>query len=560
MLTKSLNWYKNKQAAFRLPVLLNGQKRWFTVTSLVLIFILLPLASLIVYATFPDPTDSFKNISESVLSAYVYNSISVLLQALIFSAIIGIPTAWWCARYEFFGRSLITLLLVMPIAIPAYISAYIYTDLLDYSGAVQIFLRELFGWQSPDDYWSPQVRSTTGAGLMLALALYPYLFLVLSIAFSKQSESVSQAAKLMEKSAKRRFWGVYLPLARPAAAIGLTLIGMETVADYGTVSLFAIPTLTTGVYDSWLIYGSLTSAARLSCILLVIVMFLVWLEQRQRGRQRSFSSHLKTVQRKPASLKKQCFIWLYASLILLTGFFIPIGFLIQYVMDYPIDNSLESVLPFLKNSLSLSFWSSCLILFVGFLFAFYVRMFEQLHPKVYARLASLGYAIPGTVLAIGIIIPASIVEHYFNDWLISQGQQPIGLFISGTISILILAFCIRFSAISIGQIQAGYAQMPPNLDQAASILGDNRWQTFKKIHLPILWPSFVAILLLVFIESAKELPASLLLRPFNFETLPTFIFQHASDEQLEKGAIGALFIILISLIPSFFLVKQTKKV
>lgn len=560
MHSKGLSWYKNKQVTVRLPAFSGGQKRWFSTTSLILVFILLPLASLIIYATFSDPTDSFKNISESVLSAYIYNSLIVLLQALIFSSIIAIPTAWWCARYDFFGRSILTLLLVMPIAIPAYISAYIYTDLLDYSGTVQIFLRELFNWQSPSDYWAPQIRSTTGAALMLALALYPYLFLILTIAFAKQSESIHQASMLMEKSTQRRFWKISLPLARPAIAIGLTLIGMETVADYGTVNLFAIPTLTTGVYDSWLVYGSLTSAARLSCILLVIVVLLVWLEQRQRGRQRSFSSHLKKVARKPTSFKKQSFIWCYASLILAAGFFIPVGFLIQYVLDYPTENSLNSVLPFLKNSLSLAFWASSLILFIGFLFAFYVRMFTQAHAKVFARLASMGYAIPGTVLAIGIIIPASLIEHYVNDWLISHSQAPIGLFVSGTIGILILAFCIRFCAISIGQIQAGYAQMPPNLDQASSILGDNRWQTFKNIHLPILWPSFIAVLLLVFIESIKELPASLLLRPFDFETLPTFIYQHASDEQLEKGAIGALFIILISLIPAFLLVKQTKKV
>lgn len=550
----------NQQAAITQPVFVQGQKRWFYLTVLVLVFTLLPLAALVVYSILPDATDSFKNISETVLSAYVYNSLSVLFQSLLFAAIIAIPTAWWCARYDFFGRSLMTLLLVMPIAIPAYISAYIYTDLLDYSGDVQIFLRHVFGWTSANDYWVPQVRSTTGAGLMLALALFPYLFLILMIAFARQSADVTQAAMLMDKSQTQRFWKVHLPIARPAIAIGLTLVGMETVADYGTVNLFAIPTLTTGVYDSWLVYDSLTSAARLSCILLLILIFFVWLEQYQRGQQKSFGNSLNPAPKLRASALKQVFIWLYAGLILLAGFFIPVGFLIQYVLDYPDENSLSAVLPYLKNSVYLSFWAAGIILFVGFLFAFYTRMFVNIHAKIFAKLASLGYAIPGTVLAIGVIIPVSLFEHTFNDWLVAQNAAPIGLFLSGTTGLLILAFCIRFSAISIGQIQSGYAQLPPNLDQASSMFGDNRWQTFKNVHFPVLWPTTIAIWLLVFIESVKELPASLLLRPFNFETLPTFIYQHASDEQLEQGAIGALFIILISLIPAFFLVKQSKKV
>lgn len=550
----------NQQAAITQPVFVQGQKRWFYLTVLVLVFTLLPLAALVVYSILPDATDSFKNISETVLSAYVYNSLSVLFQSLFFAAIIAIPTAWWCARYDFFGRSLMTLLLVMPIAIPAYISAYIYTDLLDYSGDVQIFLRHVFGWTSANDYWVPQVRSTTGAGLMLALALFPYLFLILMIAFARQSADVTQAAMLMDKSQTQRFWKVHLPIARPAIAIGLTLVGMETVADYGTVNLFAIPTLTTGVYDSWLVYDSLTSAARLSCILLLILIFFVWLEQYQRGQQKSFGNSLNPAPKLRASALKQVFIWLYAGLILLAGFFIPVGFLIQYVLDYPDENSLSAVLPYLKNSVYLSFWAAGIILFIGFLFAFYTRMFVNIHAKIFAKLASLGYAIPGTVLAIGVIIPVSLFEHAFNDWLVAQNAAPIGLFLSGTTGLLILAFCIRFSAISIGQIQSGYAQLPPNLDQASSMFGDNRWQTFKNVHFPVLWPTTIAIWLLVFIESVKELPASLLLRPFNFETLPTFIYQHASDEQLEQGAIGALFIILISLIPAFFLVKQSKKV
>ncbi len=542
------------------PVFVQGQKRWFASAGFVLFFTLLPLLSLLVYALLPDATDSFKNISETVLGAYIYNSLSVLIQSLFFSSLIAIPTAWWCARYDFFGRSLMILLLVMPIAIPAYISAYIYTDLLDYSGDVQIFLRQVFGWTSANDYWVPQVRSTTGAGLMLALALFPYLFLILKIAFARQSADVTQAVMLMDKSQIQRFWKVHLPIARPAIAVGLTLVGMETVADYGTVNLFAIPTLTTGIYDSWLVYDSLTSAARLSCILLFILIFFVWLEQYQRGQQRSFGSSLNPAVRLRASIPKQFFIWLYASLIIVVGFFIPVGFLVQYIVDYPLENSFTAVLPYLQNSLYLSFWAAGIILLVGFLFAFYARMFSNTHAKLFAKLASLGYAIPGTVLAIGVIIPVSLFEHTFNNWLENQGKETIGLFLSGTTGLLIVAFCIRFAAISIGQLQSGYSQLPPNLDEASSILGDNRWHTFKNVHFPVLWPTTIAIWLLVFIESVKELPASLLLRPFNFETLPTFIYQHASDEQLEQGAIGALFIIALSLIPALFLVLQSKKV
>ncbi len=535
-------------------------------TALISFIILLPVAALIhqsivEYLPFSQHVidDTFSGIVDTVLSDYISNSLLVVSGSLIFACIFAIAPAWWCAHYEFKGRKYLQWLMIFPLAIPAYISAYIYTDMLDYAGPIQSSLRLVFQWQGPQDYWFPDIRNIWGASLMLGLALYPYIFLLLRNAFEQRSQSLTQAAQLMGASERKIFWTIHLPIARPALAIGCTLVAMESLADYGTVQLFAISTLTTAIYDSWLVYGSLSSAAKISCLTLLFVLTLIGLEKNSRKKQQNFDSRsAKPFPKVYANKTKTAFIWLFCSTVIALGFAIPLITLISYCIDYWVENINGDILTHSKSTFILAAIAASIACLLALLLNSQQRFNPSKSNQAKLSLSSLGYAIPGTVLAIGILIPFTQLDIWLNTFIRSLGYEKVGLIFSGTTFALILAFVIRFSAISNGNIQAAYKQMPPNLDDASTLLKAGRLKTFRKIHLPIMTPAIVSAFLLVFIEVVKELPASLLLRPFNFETLATYVYQFASDEQLEHAASGALLIIVVSLLPILLLSRSQK--
>lgn len=527
---------------------------------------LLPIAALVfesLTSFFPSPEaeidSTFDDLADSVLFEYIKNSFTIVSGSLLFACLFAIAPAWWCARYEFIGRRYLQWLMVFPLAIPAYISAYIYTDALDYAGPIQTGLRALFNWQSPQDYWFFDIRSHWGASMMLGLALYPYIFLLLRNSFEQGSQSLSQAAQLMGASERKIFWTIQLPLARPALAIGCTLVAMESLADYGTVQLFAINTLTTAIYDSWLVYGSLTSAAKISCLTLVFVITLVALEKNSRKKQQHFDSRAKKTQDKiHASSVKVITIWAICGGIICLGFIIPVLTLMSYCLNYLSENLSQEVLVHSQSTFILALTAALIATLLAILFNSQQRFHASKINQGKLSLSSLGYAIPGTVLAIGILIPLGQLDLWLNQFILWLGFDRVGLIFSGTSFALILAFVIRFSAISNGSIQAAYKQMPANLDDASALLQASRLTTFRKIHLPLMRPAVITAFLLVFIECVKELPASLLLRPFDFETLATFVYQYASDEQLEHAASGALLIIIVSLLPIVLLSRSQK--
>jgi iron(III) transport system permease protein len=515
------------------------------------------LSSLFLPASEVDET--FSDLADSVLTQYVQNSLTIVSGTLLFACLFAIAPAWWCARYEFVGRRYLQWMMVFPLAIPAYISAYIYTDALDYAGPIQSSLRQLFSWQSPHDYWFIDIRSRWGASLMLGLALFPYIFLLLRNTFEQSSQSLSQAAQLMGASPRKIFWTIHLPLARPALAIGCTLVAMESLADYGTVQLFAISTLTTAIYDSWLVYGSLASAAKISCLTLLFVITLVALEKNSRKKQQHFDSRGgKSSEKITASNAKTSFIWLFCGVVFCLGFLIPVITLISYCADYWLENLNADVLRHSQSTFMLATTAAFIATLLAILLNSQQRFTPNRQNQTQLSLSSLGYAIPGTVLAIGILIPLGQLDIWINHLIQWLGFEKVGLIFSGTSFALILAFVIRFSAISNGSIQAAYKQMPTNLDSASTMLKASRFKTFHKIHLPIMRPALITAFLLVFIECVKELPASLLLRPFDFETLATYVFQFASDEQLEHAASGALLIIIVSLLPILLLSRSQK--
>lgn len=535
-------------------------------TTIICLVLLLPIAALLLESTAglwsstaSEADSTFSDLIDTVLLQYVKNSLTIVSQTLIFACIFAVAPAWWCAHYQFSGRKYLQWMMVFPLAIPAYISAYIYTDALDYAGPIQSLLRDIFNWQSPREYWFFDIRSHWGASLMLALSLYPYIFLLLRNAFEQRSRNLVQAAKILGASDRKIFWTIHLPLARPALAIGCTLVAMESLADYGTVQLFAINTLTTAIYDSWLVYGSLASAAKISCLTLFFVMALVVIEKNSRKKQKHFDSRGgQPAEKLEASTRKTVVIWLVCGLIFSLGFLIPLLTLIQYCINYWSENFNLKVLIHAKSTFSLAIIAALATTLLALLFNAQFRFYPRPSNQLKLSLSSLGYAIPGTVLAIGILIPLSQLDIWSNDLIESLGFEKVGLIFSGTSFALILAFVIRFAAISNGSIQAAYERIATNLDDASTLLKASKIKTFICIHLPIMRPAIMTAFLLVFIECVKELPASLLLRPFDFETLATYVFQFASDEQLEHAASAALLIVLVSLIPILLLSRSQK--
>ncbi len=535
-------------------------------TAIICLIMLLPIAALIIesssglFSTAGEEFDTtFNDLADTVLLQYIQNSLIIVSQTLIFACLFAVAPAWWCAHYDFSGRKYLQWMMVFPLAIPAYISAYIYTDALDYAGPIQTSLRALFHWASPQDYWFFDIRSHWGASLMLALALYPYIFLLLRNAFEQRSQNLAQAAQILGASERKIFWTIHLPLARPALAIGCTLVAMEALADYGTVQLFAISTLTTAIYDSWLVYGSLASAAKISCLTLLFVIALVIIEKNSRKKQQHFDSRGgKPSSKINATKTKTAIIWLVCGLIFSLGFLFPLITLLSYCLDYWPENMNDNIITHSQSTFFLALSAALITTLLAILFNSQQRFSPIASNQAKLSLSSLGYAIPGTVLAIGILIPLSQLDIWSNHFIQWLGFEKVGLIFSGTSFALILAFVIRFAAISNGSIQAAYKKMPTNLDDASSLLKASRLKTFTHIHLPLMRPAIISAFLLVFIECVKELPASLLLRPFDFETLATYVYQFASDEQLEHAASGALLIIIVSLIPILLLSRSQK--
>jgi len=523
------------------------------------LLISLPVLALIYEALFSPADDAFRDIANTVLWDYCINSLAVVFFTLIFACLFAIPPAWWCARYEFKGRRFLQWAMVFPLAIPAYISAYIYTDALDYAGPIQSGLRALMGWQTPQDYWFFDVRSRIGASIMLALALYPYIFLLLRHSFANQSETLEHAARLMGAKPRTIFFKIHLPLVRPALAVGCTLVAMEALADFGTVHLFAISTLTTAIYDSWLVYGSLATATKISCLLLLFVLSLVWLERRQRRQQKQYD--VKASARLQDNLPSNGQLWIIWGVclsIFAAGFVIPVLTLISYCTTYLAENIQPTLWQHAVNTFWLAVIAALLCTFIALLLNARVRFNNNIVTQTHLTIASLGYAIPGTVLAIAVLIPLGFADLSINAWLEAQGADTIGLLFSGTTFALVLAFVIRFAAIANGSINSAYSQIHPHLDLAARTLRSRKARVFQRIHLPLIAPATLSALLLVFIECVKELPAALLLRPFDFETLSTYVYQFASDEQLEHGALAALLIIVVSLLPIALLAKTQR--
>jgi iron(III) transport system permease protein len=499
--------------------------------------------------------DTWPHLISTVLPSSTLTTLQLMFGVGLTTLIVGAGTAWLVTMFRFPGRGLFEWLLLVPLSMPTYIIAFCYMELLDYSGTLQTMLRNTFGWHNAADYWFPDIRSVWGGVLVMSFVLYPYVFLTARASFLQQSVCVLEVSRTLGRSAWGTFWSVALPLARPALVAGVTLALMESLNDIGAVEFLGIQTLTVSIYTTWLERSSLPGAAQISCIMLMFVFALIYIERSARKRQRFHHTTGKYTLLPEQRLGPVSGIlaMIACALPILIGFILPVSVL----FNSAISNLTEGLKPeFWKaagHSLMLATAAGLIAVTVGTILAYACRASRSKLVHGAAALASVGYAVPGTVLAIGVLIPLAGFDNSVDAFMRSTFGISTGLLLSGSAVGLVLAYTVRFLAISFGSIDAGFKKTSTSLDAASRTMGVSITQTLFRVHLPMMMPVLGAAGLLVFVDSMKELPATLLLRPFNFDTLATHVYTLASLDLFEEGAMAALAIVVIGLAPVIFL-------
>lgn len=517
----------------------------------------IPLIAVLHALTVSDQGSS-AHLWATVLPDYIRNTALLMTVTGTLAAAIGVGCAWTVTSMDFPGRRILSGALVLPLAAPAYIIAYLYTDLLEYSGPVQTLLRTTFEWNS-DDYWFPQIRSLVGAGVMLALVLYPYVYLLAKASFAAQSRSQFLAARTLGLSPMSAFLRIALPAARPAIAGGTALVLMETLADFGVADYFAIPTFSTGIFRTWLAMGDQVGAMKLAGIMLIFVIVLVTLENISRRGHVQSNDRLSDAP-PPFTLSPfgSSLAITFCMIPILFGFIIPITVLGWHMTNVGDGQSSLTILGYAQNSLVIASVCAVTATVIALLLAFAQR--ERTAPKQYRRLrkisiqiATLGYALPGALLALGILGPFGSLDQALTRMSRHLLNSNHGLLLTGSIALLAYALVIRFLTVSFNSVNGGLEKIPPNLEAAARSLGAGTFKTMWRIQTPLLLPSIMTASGLVFIDVMRELPATLILRPFNFETLATRVYRLASDERLAEASTAALIIVLLGIIPVILL-------
>lgn len=497
----------------------------------------------------------WQHLATTVLANYIVNSFWLMLLVGTGVCLIGVGTAWLVTMCRFWGSKWLNWLLLLPLAAPAYLLAYSYTAMLDYFGPVQTALRNLFGWSGVDDYWFPEIRSLGGAAIMLLLVLYPYVYLLARVAFLEQSVCTIEASRSLGCSPWRSFFTVALPLARPAIMAGLALALMETLNDLGTVEYFGVNTFTTGIYRTWLGMGERSAAAQLAAFLMVFVLILIVLERRSRNAAQYYDRSSSIERLTPFQLNPwhSLLALVFCLLPVILGFIIPGGYLLQLTLNN-LDSAFDGDFGNLaQHSFILASITAIAALLISVIMAYGQRLEPNWLMKTAVRIAAMGYAIPGSVIAVGVLIPVAGLDNIIDHWMRSTFNLSTGLLLSGTIFSLIFAYLVRFLAVGFGSVESSLNKIPPSLDDASRSLGYGSTSTLWNIHTPLMSGGLLTSTILVFVDVMKELPATLVIRPFNFDTLGIRVYQYASDERLVEAAAPALAIVLVGIIPVILL-------
>ncbi|MGB3298543.1 MAG: iron ABC transporter permease [Phormidesmis sp.] len=539
---------------FSLLKVFNG---WAIATWLVAALVCLPVL-VVLGSVFANSGEVWAHLANTVLAEYVTNSLALMVGVGVGVLIVGVGTAWLVTMCAFPGDRIFEWALLLPLAAPAYLLAYVYTNWLEYFGPVQTGLRTLFGWQSASDYWFPNVRSLWGAIAMFTLTLYPYVYMLARVAFLEQSVCTLEASRSLGCGPWRSFIKVAIPLARPAIIAGLSLALMETLNDFGTVQYFSVSTFTTGIYRTWFGRGEQVAAAQLSATLMLFILALILLERWSRRQAQYYQANnsLKTPTLYRLGAARGILAAAACLLPISLGLLLPCGLLLLLIKDN-FENALgRRFTELATNSLTLAGLTAAIALILSLLLAYGQRLDGSRPIRLGVRLAAMGYGIPGAVIAVGILIPVTRLDKAIANWGTALSGSSPGLLLSGTITALVFAYLVRFLAVSLGSVESGLAKIRPNLDDAARSLGYTPTQTLTKIHAPLMTSSLLTAVMLVFVDVMKELPATLVMRPFNFDTLAVRVYQYASDERLAEAAAPALAVLLVGLLPVIVLSWQ----
>lgn len=496
----------------------------------------------------------WQHLIDTVLVDYLSNSLLLALGTACGVLLLGVPTAWFNSMYLFPGRKLFEWMLLLPLAFPAYIIAYTYTGMLDTAGPVQQALRDFTGWQY-GEYYFPEVRSLPGATVMLSLTLYPYVYLLVRTTFISQSVSALEVGSSLGLNKWQSFVRVALPLARPALIAGVSLVLMETLSDFGTVQYFGIQTFTTGIYRTWFGLGDSVAASQLAAVLMFFVFFLIVFERSSRAKLRfhhTASKHAGLPQYKLHGLQA-FFAFVICAFPVLIGFFIPAGQLLYWSMATADTAFDASFIELVSNSLLLAAIAALSVGFLALLLGYGKRASPQPALHFSATLASMGYAVPGIVIALGTLIPFIWLDSVLQDVVMRVFGYDTGLLISGSILILLFAYSVRFLSVALQTIDSGFSKITPSIDEAGRSLGLKPPGVLFKLHVPIMKGSVMTALILVFVDVLKELPATLILRPFNLNTLAIRAYEMASDERLADAGLPSLLIVLTGIVPVIIL-------
>lgn len=527
---------------------------WTAVAVIVAIFIAIPVIAVVALAFSPDD-DIWAHLSATVLPLYIRETFLLMVGVGVGTFVIGTGTAWLVTMCRFPGSRVFEWAMLLPLAVPAYVLAFVITDQLEYAGALQVWLREIFGWKDRQEYWFPEIRSLGGAATVMMLVLYPYVYLLSRAAFLEQSVCVIEVSRTLGKDPWQIFFSVAMPLARPAIVVGVTLALMEALNDFGTVQFFGVPTFTAGIYDVWLNMNSVAGAAQMASVLLLFVLVLLAVERMARRGQRYHHTSSK-YSSLPSYLlhgPRAALAFLACLVPVALGFLLPAGVLANYAVAYYAETLSGDFWTYAVNSLTLSSLTAIVAVVIGLAMAYGLRLGAGPVVKAATRVASTGYAVPGAVLAIGVIIPMAAVDNALDALSRNIFGISLGLLMSGTVFAIVYGYLARFTALSFGTLEAGLAKITPSMDGAARTLGCGPAQILRRIHLPMLRGSALTAALLVFVDCMKELPMTIILRPFNFETLATYVYQFASDELLEESALGALTIVATGILPVILL-------